>query len=72
MRCVSYLAGVSDAVGGPEKGINGIKFCFPAMTNQGQLMEIVINWLNDNPQNRHSNASTLVAKALSEEWPCPN
>ena len=71
MRCMSYLAGISDAVGGPDKGMNGIKFCFPDMTNQGQLIEIVNNWLNDNPQNGDSNAAILVVKALSDEWPCP-
>ena len=47
MRCMSYLAGISDAIGGPDKGISGIKFCFPAMTNQGQLIEVVNNWLNE-------------------------
>ncbi len=37
---------------------------------EGQVIDVVTNWLRENPQHRHHDASILVMVALAENWPC--
>ena len=36
----------------------------------GQIKKIVVKYLNDNPENLHNTASSLVQVALFEAFPC--
>lgn len=43
----------------PKKGVN-----------IGQLADVVVQWLQTNPQARHYAAAGLVAEAVSKAFPC--
>ena len=69
--CLGYIVGAFDASAGADGGVGGITFCAPVGVESGQVQDIVVKWLDDNPQHRHHSAHSLVAAALSEVWPCP-
>ena len=66
--CTGYIAGATDAVlhfaadriCKPDKGLN-----------LGQIEDIVVKYLDDNPEKRQHTAGTLVYIALLETFPCP-
>ena len=58
-----YVIGVYDA-------LDGLSFCSPGGVNQGQIRDIVFNYLRDNPQIRQKDAYILVAQALNKAFPC--
>jgi hypothetical protein len=61
--CLGYILGVQDA-------LEGSSFCVPNGVTQGQLKDVVKLWLHDHPETRHLSASSLVAAALKEKFPC--
>ena len=58
-----YVIGVYDA-------LDGLSFCSPGGVNQGQIRDIVFNYLRDNPQIRQKDAYILVIQALNKAFPC--
>lgn len=66
--CIGYTASVADVLG--QYLINGYSACIPSEATYGQISEVVLKYLNDNPQMRHYNAHGLAAIALSEAFPC--
>jgi hypothetical protein len=63
MFALGYVIGVTDAFIGKE-------VCPPSDVVQGQLMEVVTNYLASRPQIRHQPADLLVVLALRQHWPC--
>jgi len=61
---MGYIVGVTDAFIGKE-------LCIPKDVTQGQLVEVVTNFLASRPQIRHQPADLLVLIALSQHWACP-
>jgi hypothetical protein len=49
--------------------IAGLSACVPKGTSQAELREVVVRWLAQNPGETGSDI-TLVAKALSDKFPC--
>ena len=47
-------------------------FCVSNTVKSGQLMEIIVRYLHENPQDRHESAAGLTALALIEAFPCPS
>lgn len=45
-------------------------FCIPDTASNGQLKDVVVKHLQDNPATRHETARTLVQVALSAGFPC--
>ena len=45
-------------------------FCIPPTVENGQVSDIVVNYLGDNPESRHESARTLINEALSAAFPC--
>lgn len=60
---MGYVVGVTDAFIGKE-------LCIPKDVTQGQLVEVVTNFLASRPQIRHQPADLLVLVALSQHWAC--
>ena len=60
---MGYIVGVADAFIGKE-------LCIPKDVTQGQLVEVVTNFLASRPQIRHQPADLLVFVALSQHWAC--
>ena len=69
--CAAYINGVIDAIDGKSRGSSGgFFFCMPNNVSSKQAQDVVKNWLTNNPAERHYNAASLVAAALSESFPC--
>ncbi len=67
--CMGYISGIADAMGAGSE-VNGYAACFPEGVAAGNLRDVVVRWLSDNPQAQHNNAEELVAEALSVFFPC--
>ncbi len=47
-----------------------VNFCPAAGIPEQKIIEVVTEWLRENPQQLHYDASILVMIALAENWPC--
>jgi hypothetical protein len=65
MYALGYVIGVADS-------ILNIAVCIPPSVTQGQLQDVMKNYLHANPQNRDVSAHMLVIAALAQHWPCEN
>ena len=45
--------------------------CAPAGVTYGQVKDVVVKHLRENPQTRHREAVDLIGEAMSQAWPCP-
>ena len=67
--CSFYIAGVHDTMVAAEsfgQGVMGSRVC----VGPGQLVDIVVRSLRENPEHRHTAAAPLVAMAISKAFPC--
>jgi len=60
---LGYVAGVSDA-------LRGVTLCYPENVTNGQINDMIKNYLTNIPAERHIAADRLVNKALVAVWPC--
>jgi hypothetical protein len=58
-----YVIGVHDA-------LFGVVICSPSNGTRGQIVDIVFQYLQENPQLRHKNADELISQALVRFYPC--
>jgi hypothetical protein len=65
--CYGYIDGIADAMAG--NAINGYMACIPMAVGGGRF-DVVIQFLRANPAKRHLAAAGLVARALSDAYPC--
>ena len=67
--CLGYVLGIADAL---DRGatISGARACLSPDVTNGQLMDMVSQWLTRNPAKRHLNGATLTAAALQQAFPC--
>ena len=62
--CLAYIAGLTDA-------FNWDRFiCSPEHTTEGQVRDVVSNFLHDHPETRHYSAPSLAREALRQAFPC--
>ena len=45
-------------------------YCIPNNVTQGQVLDVIVKFLEDHPQNRHQNATVLISVALRDAFPC--
>lgn len=62
---MGYIMGVADM------GL-GVVHCTPANATAGQLQDMVRNYLNNVPGQRHLTADALINRVLKAAWPCPD
>ena len=58
------MEGISDAL-----NMDG-SVCTPANVTVGQVVDVIVNYLQANPKYRHISASLLAGAALREAFPC--
>jgi hypothetical protein len=71
--CLGYVVAIADAMGTVQAGdgtVAGFRTCLPESVKQGQARDVAINFLRARPELRHLTASSLVAEALAEAFPC--
>jgi hypothetical protein len=64
MYAMGFVVGVVDTV-------NRFMFCAPSNATVGQLYDMVHNYLNNVPADRHLAADVIVIKVLAASFPCP-
>lgn len=67
--CTGYISGVYDVLSAGDSVI-GWRSCPPLGVTVGQVTDVVKAWLEARPEKRHLAASSLVANALAEAFPC--
>lgn len=60
---MGYIAGIADM------GM-GVVHCAPPNVTAGQLNDMVRNYLENTPADRHLTGDTIVNKVLKTVWPC--
>ena len=69
--CMGYVMGIADVTRSyVTLGHLNKYFCIPDAVDSIQLQKVIIKRLNANPEELHLSASSLVAKALYEAFPC--
>jgi len=68
--CAGYINGASDA-SQCGNSVGGFSHSHPPGATVGQIFEIFVKWMKEHPKNMKVGASTLVAKALQDAFPCP-
>lgn len=53
-----------------DSAFRGITFCIPPSVENGQLLDIVHQYLETHPEERHLNGATLVSRAIAQKFPC--
>ena len=61
---MGYIIGVTDM------GL-GIVHCAPTNVTAGQLNDMVKNYLENSPAERHLSGDLIVNRILKATWPCP-
>lgn len=69
--CSGYVLGVYDSIMSPISQRSVLaRICEPDQLQAGQLRDIVINYLQARPEERHMQASVIVMNALARAYPC--
>jgi len=66
-ECLGFIVGLSGGIGLTDTRW----FCTPENSNLGQSRDIIIQYLQANPGERHQPAAALATIALAKTWPCP-
>ena len=67
--CLGYIAGIADALDASGPAL-GWKACFPKDLTTGNARDVIVQWLQRNPLERHYAAAGLVMRGLAEAFPC--
>ena len=62
--CAGYVEGLADA-----HGLDGTT-CIPQGVSVGQVKDVIVKYLTQNPELRHFGASLLGFAALAQAFPC--
>lgn len=65
-----FVIGVADARDGIIDSGTELRFCIPVGATQGQLIDVVIRYLDRNPELRHYPAHALTTAAYSLSFTC--
>lgn len=74
--CFGYITGVADvtqliALKAEESELRSrLAFCRPVGVINGQLVDVVMAYLEDTPEDRHLPALGMIVVALRNVWPC--
>lgn len=63
MYALGYVIGVVDSM-------NGYAFCLPSAATAGQINDMMRNYLNNTPAERHLPADVVIVQALGGAFPC--
>jgi hypothetical protein len=69
LLCFGYIEAITDVML-PGNVVNGFRACVASGVQADQLKDIVVQFLRLNPSRRHFGGAGLVARAISEAFPC--
>jgi hypothetical protein len=71
LSCVWYLRGVADTLDVWVKADQeNARACIPGGVTNIQMRDVVLDFLQKNPKDRHRSGAEVVTFALVEAWPC--
>ena len=70
-HCRSYVAGVVDALWVFANARRVYTFCVPETVTSIQITDMYINYLRDNPSERHHASASTILAMLEKKFPCP-
>ena len=70
--CLGYTSGISDGIAlskltDPE---NFPSLCIPNEATVGQKKDVILDYIERNPADRHIRLALLASSAWNEAWPC--
>jgi hypothetical protein len=68
--CIGYVQGIADAMGSGAT-VMGLKACYKTGLNTRQFIDASVKYIESDIPNRQTNGAYLVAKAISQTFPCP-
>jgi hypothetical protein len=69
--CTSFIAGATDMIAAYQLANRTPRtLCVPTQANLGQVVDVVVAWLERHPADRHRQAASIVALSLHEVWEC--
>ena len=63
MYAMGYIAGVADT-------LSGVTVCGPYSITLGQMHDMVKQYLEQYPADRHNSADRIINHVLKSAWPC--
>ncbi len=70
--CGGYVTGIVDTIESLQ--LRGVlpadALCIPDESTKGQLVDVVLKYLEKHPERRHLEAGSLVPEALNRAFPC--
>jgi Ssp1 endopeptidase immunity protein Rap1a len=70
VACEGYLRGFIDSHGMESSMTGDYLYCLPPGTSTAQVVLVVVKYLEDNPTKLHQPRAPLVARALTQAFPC--
>jgi hypothetical protein len=64
-RSLGYIQGLTEM-----DSLEGKSMCVPSGVTNGQIMDVILNFLEKYPENRHKSAAILSSFAIWEAFPC--
>ena len=70
--CVGYIVAVADSVSAlsGEATVYGNRACIPPSLRNGEMRQVVADYLSDNKWVWSYGAASVVARVLAERFPC--
>lgn len=68
--CQGYVSGVADVMFGTESSVNNNRACPKPGTTIADASAAAVSWMEKNPLRLNFKAYSVVAVALSENFPC--
>lgn len=70
--CLGFVQG-AEAAHDIDTRVGGMPpfFCMPQQVSYGQMVQVVVKYLKDRPQELHEPFGALVYKAFRQAFPCP-
>ena len=68
--CVGKIIALDDTAG---TGLlpQHMRFCYPSGVNIGQMVQVVVRYLETHPARLHENFTLVAWVAMRDAWPCP-
>jgi hypothetical protein len=75
LLCTGYIGGVVDGFrvyppGDNCKSVAASFYCVPESVTQGQIKDVIVDYLKNHPATRHDPSLGLIVSALKAAWPC--
>lgn len=68
-QCLGYIQSVADFQSA-FRAVNDQDQCIPSTVEAGQLKDVVVAYLQQNPKSRDIPGAALVVLAVADAWPC--